>query len=217
MASWKPEDIERIMQELRPLLRQEPTPEEDERECRLGIEFALKEIAGLSRPYPGQVRKRLSKFSSDVARMILSASDLPKSAREKLGLSNEQLAKIKRWGQVSGQWSSKIKVKRTSPTVAKGEKMQTAASWAMILLYGFTDKRPTSTISVHGHGGAFLRITEDLYEIATGRQGDAEKACLRILRQKKSWPDFLGELERPGWEEPVDELLPPPPPSRKSL
>jgi hypothetical protein len=199
-----------VLEELRPLYPYEPTPEEDERECRIRIEFALERIAS-SRSSQGQAKERLSKFSKNVARMIHSAGDLPWSAREKFGISDKHLAELRRWSKVSGQWSDKIKVKKTSGSTARGEKMQLAAGEAMSLLYTCAHKRPTST-----RGGLYVRITELLHEIATGRHGSAENACRYIIRQQLVWPDFMGELKQPDWERSGEPLLPPPPSSRKS-
>jgi hypothetical protein len=155
-----------------------------------------------------QARDRLSKFSGDVVRMLLSAGDLPKRTREKLGVSDKLLAELRQISQVSGQWSDKIAVKKSSGSMAKGEKMQVAALWAMRLLDSFTHKRPTST-----RAGLYVRITELLHEIATGRHGNAENACRRIVSERRRLPDFYfcGELEIPDWERTGAQLLPSPP------
>jgi hypothetical protein len=181
-----------VLRELQPLRREEPTPEEDERECRVGIEFALLDIA---RPplSPGQGRKKLSRFSSDATRLLNSAGNLPDSARRKLGLSDRYLSETRRMSQVSGNWSDKIVVRRSSGSRAKGDQMLLAAYCAFSLINRYTNKRITLT-----RGRDYIRIAALMYRMVTGKRGNLEKACSRVFREIRDWPDFEPEL--PDWE-----------------
>jgi hypothetical protein len=197
--TWQPspKDIDLVMNELRPLMREVPdagaTREEAEVECREWITSALVDIHS-PRKFAGQMKDRLGEIAETWIKACKAASDLPVDVMRRLGLDKELLAELDRIARVSGQWSDQIVARKTSYTVVKGEHTRMAASRAFSLFVVFTDRRPTSS-----NDGDYIRITELMHKLAIGKKRSAAHACGEVIREVKAWPDSLGEPD-PPWE-----------------
>lgn len=197
-----PHDIEQVMDELRPLLREVPNPndprctwatrEEQEAECRDWISMALAEIAS-PRRYAGQMKNKLKGIAEAWLKARKAASDLTDDVMSRLGFDDAFLAELDRVAKTSGEWSDRIVGGRTSHTVVPGEHARMAASWAHRLLVVFTNRRPTSY-----RDGDYISIATTMHEVATGKRRHVERACLKVIQEVRAWPDALGEPE-PQW------------------
>jgi hypothetical protein len=143
---------------------------------------------------PGKRKALLDPLAKDVSRLVKDIDKIDKMApslRRELGITDSYIKQ---------QVNLRNKIRRLTPTVAKsGGRVSSRALKRQAADVGFDMVfqwvMPTLTV-----GGPWLKLTEILVRIATGREpGDVFRACqdhLRDLEERGVFPRELREEER---------------------
>jgi hypothetical protein len=202
-------DIDKVMRALGPLRQWGPPephavftplwtdPEQAEAACREYIAAALKEIEA-PRPGPGEVKEKMDKLTNLLARARNAAKELPPSL-----LDADVIADLEQKRLAAERWSDKILVKKTNQKRAEGERMLLAAARARHLIIMWTE-HPVLKVAARNLKHAkptdiYVRITQLMHKIATGKERDAEQACADHLELIWESITVTGEPEEPDW------------------
>lgn len=179
-------DVERVIEQLCPLPEKLQEQLVGLEECRRDVALAIWKIRQVHRMTvrPAEVKKQLEKIAVVARKLRVETSKLPDDVVLQLRASTV----LRNCGQLIEK-SSALATRTKVPKRSGGAKLD-AARKMVAARHAFSLCYLIEGIQSRTKDGPYVRLTELLFRVATGRRGSCDKACAEHFRELEEYGLF---------------------------